>query len=1353
MKQTFFKYFLQAFLVLSTMLFSGCTIHFGEYLGLVNAWDINSSDKTISNKQKGHEFNLHIDMDASSFGPDYRFSGSFGYGLYDEDGQYINVSYPHADGGVINYGTFDTPYSGSVERPFLVSSSNTNVRAVFNMCMTSMVCDGTKGRSGNNVTCTPNNGSSGKWIITTSSDLSNANCWKGACPTGDVTTYNSNYDPTPCYFQHVSTDKFDVTSERKFTLRNPPETRNINGNKKVIGNTVLCNKHKWVDGYWDKEWLIGCCGIPYSRNIWIDGHWEDTGECIDDSSVTNADVYLSQINTTGDSSYSNASSATISDINDTAKVVWAGLYVQGRASKSMTETEALDYLQNYAVKLIDKNDIVTSVSPTSADLFYQYGAYSTFSEIPSLIGKTGAEIKGEWTVADLIIQTGKDTELSEGGYIGYYGAWSMVIIYEHKNESLKNISVFDGYQVVQDGNPRKINVTGFLTPTTGDIESELSIFVGEGDKTLTGDSLSLKTDSWENGDDFYLNEDNAFYSETNGFEPNPDLDNNFGIDIHNYDIGSSDFNYVKNGDSKATIEMASTGDVYFASMLAFTTELYQPRVCYVEEYLDIYGNTLENGIAGQTVIIKTTIANRKKDSNDTNLEDAKGVVITAKLNETDLTYISGTTEIKNVNENLYTTMTDDPNDNDLLGATDNNERAEIMIGRDATSTEGGLLKVNDEASMMFRATLVGGSINTTNEYTVAYTDDLLDLSHAGVYLQKCTDFNTSISVTNESGRFNVVNEGFTNGSDPKNDSDIALYTQVSNKNFNVKVISLDSNITHLENHTGKVNISIINTPEYSNDPSWNKNLCDTSVALYSKNNLQFSDQSIIDIPDIKYTESNTDLSFKITYVDDNDENITKHACSKDNFAIRPDSFALSAAVGVDLTRAVSAQDTALVISALNALKVVDNSYNGAPTHTVVGEFSHASMVGNASLAANASTNNASVQFDNVGPVTIQVQDRAWASVDDEDSTPKDCSSTGAYICGDLNITFVPASYTFSNISVVNGALNVDGTRNFSYFGDITNYATQLAPRGAFITGNVQALNANNIITTNFDTDIFAEAVEVSVAQVDNGANIFANIGSRIVNITANRFQNGTTSNINGGTPIAIADNLMFNLGRLNTSALNPTVINESDIHLMARSAQPANTYQVNQALNMTNLIVGTNANLSTTTFIYGRTHSPTQSFTGNTGTAYIFYESYCFGTDANGIDCAIGNLPNGAASNITDDPKWFVNTLHNTADSGSANNDLFGTTITRSNFDATTNPTTVDITNISGDSTYKTTAQHSSDSWLQYDLFGNTIIDNQFQVEFNNANNNVNWSGVNRNNNVKATTDTGARKTNRRTMW
>ena len=1137
------------------------------------------------------------------------------------------------------------------------------------------------------------------------------------------------------YDLEISIDNGNISeNQRSFALRNPLNTRNIRGNYQLIGNSVLCAKE-----------LIGNKCFDYTSGQIFESlpGWQ-----------SNVSLLMKYIDVDNDAATFNSSQAKL-NIPADAKVKWAAIYAQGHIFYEFKEG-ALAKL-NEPMKISVPNVTPISSIPQQIDL-YQSGAifgytYSTYSDIPELVGKKGSEINGMVTVAN--VKANKDGVNTSS--LGRFGGWALVVIYEDESSSLKNISVFDGYRAIKDKagfNDTTIKVDGFITPTNGEVVSKVSIFVGEGDRAIVKDRLYLNNTAI--GHQYGNEKDNAFFSHiSDDIIRYPSYTNNLGIDVQTFDVGVGGLNLVKNGDYRAEIKFSTTRDDYFPSLAIFSTNLYEPRVCYRQELFAIDGNAIEDAKVGDTISVGTWISNMKKDVADISLEPADKVEITVELDDKNLEYIPNSMQMRNVYESAFTSKTDKQGDDlaEFLSATN---RAKWRVGVGASSTHGGKLTPNYTASdsnkafVTFQAKILQkGDININNIYKVSYENPQIGVrfgDESPINIGLCADINTSLGVVGVLGKFNVVNINGGNGdyNNPKS-SNTWLTTQVVNRPFSVKIISLNESMNALQSFVGELKISLIENP-YSNEDSdaIKQKKCDNSVPIFNITSLNFSGTN--QVKQFNYSKATRAALFKISY-EENDE--IKHACSVDSFALRPDRFVLSKPVGENIELLTSAQiyKFPLIASQYGESTPTPN-YNisasnnnfltlGKTLYTPNGDIKE-ELKGSLEFASTPFTiidgqADIGMAFTDVAKVNIKMIDKAWAMVDieNEDTYPE-CSSTGAWICGDIDATFIPSHFALSDVVLHN---NKDSS--FTYLSSDLNMS---APLSLTLT----AQNRLNETTQNFDKESWQNRVSIRVAvpTITKATELQPKINE--IEVSQNLdFEKGVKK-------ISISDDeiisqLSFNFNRAVDTPINPFVVKGSDINLTAISSYTANGKTVN--------IEGKEVADNNATFIYGRTHAPRQRYVGDSGRAFIYYEAYCFGDDSNK-----SLLPDGLDSNNTNDLRWFINSKHNTLSDGNITNDAIsekGNTLVVESFDdRDENTPHISTVKLNYDDRtfgypYKTTMENNASSWLIHNPKNPDATTNEFSVEFSRESGG--WSGKHDTNTV--TKDHNVTNTNRRSMW
>ena len=398
----------------------------------------------------------------------------------------------------------------------------------------------------------------------------------------------------------------------------------------------------------------------------------------------------------------------------------------------------------------------------------------------------------------------------------------------------------------------------------------------------------------------------------------------------------------------------------------------------------------------------------------------------------------------------------------------------------------------------------------------------------------------------------------------------------------------------------------------------------------------------------------------------------------------------------------------------------------------------------------------------VGEYRLNILDQTWTQVDSNplymshhdgniyflDSTNKDCivdstivnsvgTSNATPLVGcntssshinidnnlvyqDYNLTFYPYKFDISSISPTVG-VNHDTMSATSYV-----YMTDLSQdqnMSFHLNGNIIAHGYYGNFMSNFVTSCFAKPLDLNITKTNTNGTVSYQY----------RLNSGTVVDFNNSiTPIVLQDGnftkdlngtaqtvLNFNFERDITSSQNPELITFTDYHVDC--SQPADcTFNADLIPDKTTKGEKT-LNSAATRYYYGRTHAPRAKFIDNATVvnhdAFIYYEVFC-----NGAGCDKTLLQDSTDSNVSDDPRWFINTQH-TSFYGAASNvtekRASGTVITAT--PPTGNHQDKVTVKYSGNKGYPyvTTMQNDAPSWLIYNKFNVNADKNEFSLEFN----------------------------------
>src|SRR5690606_33302807 len=111
--------------------------------------------------------------------------------------------------------------------------------------------------------------------------------------------------------------------------------------------------------------------------------------------------------------------------------------------------------------------------------------YAAYADVKAYVR---ANKGGNYFVADLDTLAGDDTS-----GMGYYGVWEIVVIGAKPNMKWRDITVFDGYAYVAGSTTvsHQLPISGFTAAQSGDINVDIGVMAGEGDRSISGDYLQV----------------------------------------------------------------------------------------------------------------------------------------------------------------------------------------------------------------------------------------------------------------------------------------------------------------------------------------------------------------------------------------------------------------------------------------------------------------------------------------------------------------------------------------------------------------------------------------------------------------------------------------------------------------------------------------------------------------------------------------------------------------------------------------------------------------------------------------------------------------------------------------------
>ena len=502
-------------------------------------------------------------------------------------------------------------------------------------------------------------------------------------------------------------------AERPFSLR---YSNNVNGQIITAANTLMQCPTGTVDPLMNSGCTGARAGTNARNNNSFDMQWLDTDA--DPATFT-------------------SSSATLS-LPTTGRVVFAGLYWTGLQKKGEAITGANgfkavpvnppDAAAIGTVKLqVPGSAAYEAVTASQVDTaaIAVSGGYGAFADVTQMVSAAGG---GTYTVADVQTGTGGNS----------FAGWTLVVAYADPDEPLRNLSVFDGLKVVSGTSSVDIPLSGFKTPSVGQVKTTMGVVAAEGDAGMAGDYLTLKEVVLTDAVHPANNTENSTIANRGALvtSKTPNWANQLGYDSS---LFSAD-GLLPNGASTAMFRAKTSGDTYAPQAITFATELFSPNVTLAKS------STPGQDFPGAANTYTITATNNGSGS-------AEGVVLRDVL-PPGVTYASGPTVTSGTGTATYNSATNTI-EGRLGSGNTANSGGTLGIGASVTLTFGVTINgdqplgnvITNVATLSFVATDLGLPISVVadDDITVRYPDPAVTKTIAS---QNGNTYTFSIDVTN-----------------------------------------------------------------------------------------------------------------------------------------------------------------------------------------------------------------------------------------------------------------------------------------------------------------------------------------------------------------------------------------------------------------------------------------------------------------------------------------------------------------------------------------------------------------------------------------------------------------------------
>lgn len=232
-----------------------------------------------------------------------------------------------------------------------------------------------------------------------------------------------------------------------------------------------------------------------------------------------------------------------------ARLYWGGNLRVGEQKPPEDNGRVLVAEPGGAYKPVIADTVIGHRSDAGSD------AYQASADVTPLVREGGA---GMWTVAQLNVAMGHSET-------GAWGGWTLVVAYEHPQEPLRRVALWDGFESLAAGAGRgaadTVEVAGLDAPPGA--AGKAGVVAYDGDRGVLGDSLTVTADSGrrisvsdaENPFNDVMNSTITEFGHS-AFVRQPENINNLGYDADVFDLspalsgGARSLNFKFTGESQ-----------------------------------------------------------------------------------------------------------------------------------------------------------------------------------------------------------------------------------------------------------------------------------------------------------------------------------------------------------------------------------------------------------------------------------------------------------------------------------------------------------------------------------------------------------------------------------------------------------------------------------------------------------------------------------------------------------------------------------------------------------------------------------------------------------------------------------
>ncbi len=274
--------------------------------------------------------------------------------------------------------------------------------------------------------------------------------------------------------------------------------------------------------------------------------------------------------------------------------------------------------------------------------------------------------------------------------------WTMVVFYSLPSDPPRNLTLFDGLDLVSNNTSAQVPISGFLVPNAG-FDAKLGVLAYEGEAQLGGDALSFNGTALSNAvnpvDNFFNSSRSLLGAPVSVAGDLPQLTGGpasmAGMDIDVVNVKAQ----LKAGDKTATIVASTTDDTFMIGGFVTSISTFKPDFTTSgKTFTDLNGAPL---LPGDQLEYTVTVTNTGNDA-------SSGTVMTDAL-PAGITFVPGSISIASgppKTGGLTDAATDDQGEYVAASRT-----VRVRIGSGATGELGGSLAIGQSTVVKFKVTV------------------------------------------------------------------------------------------------------------------------------------------------------------------------------------------------------------------------------------------------------------------------------------------------------------------------------------------------------------------------------------------------------------------------------------------------------------------------------------------------------------------------------------------------------------------------------------------------------------------------------------------------------------------------